>query len=161
MFIKMAATFLLLVLSMPSCEAGDLTGIAINRWSAKEAKQAVAVDNNCFYTIGNAVLGKYNKQTGVRLASWSASDELPLTHLNSGVVIDGKLYCAHSNYPAQPEASSVEIFDAETLKHVGNHSSGVYEGSLTWIDRHDNAWWAVFAHYSKNLDENPYAKPHT
>ena len=73
---------------------------------------------------------------------------------------DGLLYCANSNFPEFPEASSVEIFDTRTMTHVASHSFGIYEGSLTWVDWHDGAWWAVFAHYSKPVNANPFARPH-
>lgn len=121
----------------------------IRRFDAPEAVQAVAVDADHFYAIANAAIGKYDKRTGELKKQWKASEEFPLTHLNSGLVRDGKLYCAHSNYPQVPESSSIEIWDAGTLEHIGSHSLGVYEGSLTWVDWKDDAWWAVFAHYSK------------
>ncbi len=73
-------------------------------------------------------------------------------------MLDGKLYCAHSNFPHFPEASSVETWDTATLEHVGTHSFGIYEGSLTWIDWHDDAWWAVFAHYTEKVNDDPHAK---
>ena len=132
----------------------------LKRFDAAEAVQAVAVDGSHFYAIANTVIGKYDKETGGLVARWKASDEASLRHMNAGIVLDGKLYCAHSNYPHFPEASSVEIFDTATLEHVGNHSLGIYEGSLTWIDWHDDAWWAVFAHYSSKVNDAPFAKPH-
>lgn len=119
------------------------------RFDAAEARQAVAVDAHHFYAIDNAAIGKYDRRTGKRVARWEAGAKSPLTHLNSGIVRDGRLYCAHSNYPHQPDTSSVEIWDAASLQHVDSHSFGIYEGSLTWIDRKDDSWWAVFAHYSR------------
>lgn len=115
---------------------------------ASEAVQGVAADDTYVYAIANATIGKYDRSTGQRVAVWKTSDELPLTHLNAGLLHAGKLYCAHSNYPHVPQTSSVEIFAPETLTHLGNHSFGQYEGSLTWVDFHDGHWWAVFAHYS-------------
>jgi hypothetical protein len=47
--------------------------------------------------------------------------------------------------------SSVEIFDAETMQHVGTHSFGVKWGSLTWVDWHDGHWWMTFANYDVRL----------
>lgn len=135
--------------------------VELQRFDAPEATQAVAVDERYFYAIANSVIAKYDKVSGERIGVWQANAEMPLTHLNAGVVIDGKLICSHSNYPKFPEASSIEIFDCETLTHLENHSLGIYEGSLTWVDWHDDAWWAVFAHYSKTNDPNPLAKPHT
>jgi hypothetical protein len=132
----------------------------IARWDAPEATQAVAVDEQHFYAIASSVIGKYDKATGKQVARWAASEDYPLQHLNAGIIFDGRLYCSHSNFPTVPESSSVEIFDTKTLQHVGNHSFGYYEGSLTWVDQHDGSWWAVFAHYSHNAGNNPLAKPH-
>jgi hypothetical protein len=73
-------------------------------------------------------------------------------------VRENRLYCAHSNFPAYPEISSVEIWDTASLEHVGTHSFGIYEGSLTWIDWHENAWWAVFAHYTERVNDDPQAR---
>jgi outer membrane protein assembly factor BamB len=135
-----------------------LPPVELRRFDAPEATQAVAVDDANFYAIGNRVIAKYDKRTGRLVSGWAASDKLPLEHLNSGLVLDGKLYCAHSNFPRYPEASSVEIWDAATLEHVGNHSFGIFEGSLTWVDRHADAWWAVFAHYTEKVNDNPHAR---
>lgn len=133
----------------------------VRRLDAPEAVQAVAVDNTHFYAIANWTIGKYDKQSGERVASWRASSQTPLRHLNSGVVLGGKLYCANSNFPKYPPVSSVEIFDTDSLEHIGNHSFGIYEGSLTWVDLHDDAWWCVFAHYSERVNKDPHALPHT
>ncbi len=141
--------------------AAEPSSSPMKRHDAPEAVQAVAVDDSHFYAIANTVIGKYHKATGELVTRWKAGDETPLRHMNAGIVLDGKLYCSHSNYPHFPEASSVEIFDTATLQHVGNHSLGIYEGSLTWIDWHDDAWWAVFAHYSEKVNHDPFARPHT
>jgi hypothetical protein len=141
--------------------AAEPAGCIIHRWHAPEAVQAVAVDEVAFYAIANGAIGKYDKSTRELINRWTASDETPLCHLNSGVVIEGTLYCAHSNFPAFPNTSSVEMFDVESLAHIGSHSFGIYEGSLTWVDRYDNAWWCVFAHYSEKVNDDPRAKPHT
>ena len=50
--------------------------------------------------------------------------------------------------------SSVEIWDAATMQHVGSHSFGIMWGSNTWIDRHDGAWWVTFANYSRVFGQN-------
>jgi hypothetical protein len=121
---------------------------ASRRFEAPEARQAVAVDERSYYVIGNQVIGRYDRETHERLAVWEGPEGGPIQHLNSGVVVDGKLYCAHSNYPGIPMTSSVEIWDAETLEHVASHSFGTIGGSLTWVDRHAGLWWAGFAQYS-------------
>ena len=119
----------------------------ISTFTVKEAKQAVAVDKSHFYVINNSTVQKYTKNDGKLVHSWDGSQR-GLKHLNSGVVIKGKLYCANSNYPEIPMASSVEIFDAKTLQHIGNHSFGINNhGSLTWLDQKDGFWYIGFAHY--------------
>ena len=119
----------------------------IRKFQVSEAKQAVAVDNDFFYVINNSTISKYLKADGKPGATWDGAAD-GIKHLNSGVVIKGKLYCANSNYPEIPMASSVEIFDAVTLQHIGSHSFGIAEhGSLTWIDQKDGFWWIGFAHY--------------
>jgi len=134
--------------------------VEIRRYDAREATQAVAVDSTHFYAIANSVIARYDRASGKKVAEWQATEDMPLKHLNSGLVLDGRLYCAHSNYPNIPAASSLEIWDTETLRHVDTHSFGVYEGSLTWVDRYDGSWWAVFAHYSTKVNDNPLAKSH-
>jgi len=119
----------------------------IKTFKVSEAKQAVAVDERFFYVINNSTIQKYTKTDGKPIVSWDGSEE-GIKHLNSGVVIKGKLYCANSNYPEIPMASSVEIFDAGTLKHIGTHSFGISDhGSLTWLDQKDGFWYIGFAHY--------------
>lgn len=133
----------------------------VRRFDAPEATQGVAVDSEHFYAIANACIGKYDKQTGERVGQWQSTVETPLRHLNGGVVMGRRLHCPSSNFPDYPEASSVEVFDVQTMRHVDSHSFGIYEGSLTWIDQHNVARWACFAHYSQRVNDNPRAKPHT
>lgn len=133
----------------------------LNEFDAEEAKQAVAADSTHFYAVANSSIGKYVRSNGKRVAVWHATEDLNLRHLNSGIVFDRKLYCCNSNYPQFPEVSSIEIFSTDSLEHIDTHSFGIYEGSLTWVDRRGDSWWAVFAHYSKNVTNNPFAKPHT
>jgi hypothetical protein len=120
----------------------------VRRFATEEATQGVAVDAGHFYAISNRRIGKYDKETGRRVDGWEGPVEGPVIHLDSGVVIDGLLYCAHSNYPGVPMASSIEIFDTETMTHVGSRSLGIVEGSATWIDRADGHWWVALANYA-------------
>ncbi|TWT89666.1 hypothetical protein Mal64_00450 [Pseudobythopirellula maris] len=156
-----ATVLLLLPLASHAGEDVEQSARELQRFEAPEARQAVAVDAEHFYAIVNSRIGKYDKASGERVLLWEASEAAPLRHLNSGVVLGDKLYCCNSNFPHYPETSSIEIFDCDTLEHVGTHSFGIYEGSLTWVDRHAGAWWAVFAHYSEQVNNDPRAKPHT
>ncbi|MFB6097537.1 MAG: hypothetical protein ABEK84_00165, partial [Salinibacter sp.] len=85
------------------------------QFSAPEAFQAVAVDDEYVYAIDSHAIGKYDKTTGKRVDRWTAAEEGPIHHLNSGVVIDDTLYCAHSNFPEVPMVSSIELWDVETM----------------------------------------------
>jgi len=141
-------TTVVLLVVIGRCIAGSSAErVPIDSFSAPEARQGIAVDAKYLYAVDNAAIGKYDKFTGNLVARWESSDEEPLIHLDSGVVVDGTLYCAHSNYPGRPMTSSIEMWDAETLTHVGNHSFGIDTGSCTWVDRHAGHWWCVFAHY--------------
>jgi len=121
----------------------------LNRFPAKNATQAVAVDSLHFYTISNSRIVKRKKSDGQVVGEWSG----PLKHLNSGIVLDGKLYCSNTNFPQTPMASSLEIYDAETLEHIGNHSFGIYAGSFTWIDQREGDWYLMFVHYDETGKE--------
>ena len=124
------------------------TATLSRKFQVEEAKQAVAVDEKHFYVINNSTIRKYTKSDGKLVAYWDGAKE-GIKHLNSGIVIKGKLYCANSNYPEIPMASSVEIFDVNTMSHAGSHSFGIAQhGSLTWIDQKDGFWWIGFAHYA-------------
>jgi hypothetical protein len=110
--------------------------------------QGVAVDENYFYAIGNFKITKHKKTDGTFISAWDGEKDSIIRHLNSGVVISNSLYCANSNFPGNPMASSIEVYDTRTMKHIGSHSFGIFAGSATWIDRHNGFWWVVFANYN-------------
>ena len=116
-----------------------------------EANQGVGVDERHFYAVDNRAIAKYDKATGKLVKKWEAAGDAPITHLDSAMLRDGKLYAAHSNYPGWPMTSSVEIFDAATLEHVGTHSFGTRWGSLTWVDWREGRWWMTFANYDQKI----------
>ena len=122
----------------------------LEEFDAANARQGVAVDGGHFYAVNNFAISKHDKQSGSVVAEWSGRAEGdPLIHMDSLAEVDGRLYASHSNYPGWPMTSSVEVWDAATMQHVDTHSFGVYRGSMTWLDRHDGAWWAAFANYDK------------
>lgn len=124
----------------------------LRRFEADEAHQGVAVDAAHFYAITNAAIGKYSKDTGERVGGWVGEKGGRIKHLNAGIVINGKLYCAHSNFPALPEQSSIEIWDTATMRHLDTHHFENPPGSLTWAVPHEGGWLACFAHYKKTSD---------
>jgi hypothetical protein len=125
--------------------------IEINRYKIDDSihLQGIAVDKDFFFVITNNSVLKYRKKGGDFIGIWDGKKEgIFLKHLNSGIVIDEKLYCAHSNFPDSPMASSIEIFDTRTMKHIDSHSFGLFGGSATWIDEKDGYWWVAFANYN-------------
>lgn len=129
-----------------SC-GGPRSAEVVDRFSASEANQAVAVDSQFFYAIDDSAIGKYEKATGRRVAAWK-DESGRVRHLNSGIVLDGELYCAHSNYPETPMASSLEVFDTNRMAHLRRVALPPGIGSATWVDRADGAWWVTFANYA-------------
>ena len=155
--------------AVPRYEAPEpvvLQAQALQQLPAAEALQGVAVDRDHVYAVVNFAIGKYERTTGKRVAGWVGQRRGLISHLNSCLVLDSRLWCANSNHPEVPMASSVEVFDAATMEHVDSHSLGLMdEGSLTWFDRLGEAWIAGFAHYNDETGEpfkgNAYAGVHT
>ncbi len=150
------AAFLALGLA---AEAGAVPALEqIEEFTVPEANQGVGVDTRHFYAVDNYVIGKYDKKTGTLVKKWQGDKKGPILHLDSAMLMDGKLYAAHSNYPQWPMTSSIEIFDAETMAHIGTHGFGIRWGSLTWADWHDGHWWMTFANYDRLLGpgKTPY-----
>lgn len=132
--------------------SGEWQHEELKRFKAEEAHQGVAVDDTHFYAITNTAIGKYRKDTGERVGAWKPAQPGQIKHLNAGVVLDGKLYCAHSNYPEMPMQSSVEIFDPLAMQHLKRIDLSDVGGSLTWVDQRDGWWYACFAQYAKTGD---------
>jgi hypothetical protein len=130
----------------PRPAVAQLQAREVARHVAPEARQGVAVDERHFYAVVNSRIGKYEKDSGKKVAEW-IGDRRRITHLNSCAVIERELVCANSNFPQVPMASSVEIFDPKTMHHIRSIPLGMRLGSLTWLDRKDGQWWAGFANY--------------
>lgn len=135
--------FILLLLATYSVTAQ--TSVELQRYKAPQAKQGVVADKEHFIVFSNDSMVKYDKATG-KVVQAFYSDKLK--HLNSGIIHDGKIYCAHSNYPSIPMWSSIEIWDEKTLTHIDNHSFGIENGSCTWMDIYKGFYYVMFAHYA-------------
>lgn len=138
-----------LAVSSVSAQPPEFDGKIVQRFDADNAYQAVAVGQDAFYAISNVRLTRHDKNTGRALQQWDDGSQLnsPLSHLDSGVVLDEKLYSAHSNYPGWPMTSSVEVWDMGNMQHIKSHNFGVMLGSFTWLDRYNGSWWGAFANY--------------
>ena len=125
---------------------------SLEAYKAPLARQAVAVDANFLYAINNTGIEKLDKFTGESIKIWKDTTG-SLKHLNSGIILEGKLYCAHSNFPDSPMSSSIEVFDPDELQPIESYSLGIDIGSATWIDWHNGHWYVAFAHYSESGKE--------
>lgn len=140
--------------------AGDVSGNVVVRHIPSTANQGVAVDATHYYAISNTTIVKGDKITGVPVATWKADRAKPafrhFTHLNSGTVVDGRLYCAHSRFAIDPNDNTVEIWDVAGagIEHLRSIPMPRTHGSLTWIDRHADAWWMCYAVYGAGVNEN-------
>jgi hypothetical protein len=56
--------------------------------------------------------------------------------------------------------SSLEIFDAETMEHMGTRSFGIQWGVLNWVDWHEGHWWMTFANYDLPIGPNKSSYGH-
>ncbi|MCC7007445.1 MAG: cycloisomerase [Acidobacteria bacterium] len=150
----------LLAVGQPPARAQAASFTLVAEFAAPEAGQGVAVDRDSFYAVDSRAIARYDKRTGTRRARWQEEADGPITHLDGAVVLDGRLYAAHSNYPQWPMTSSLEIWDAASLAHIGSRSFGINWGSLTWADFHDGAWWMTFANYDQPVgpDGAPYGR---
>ena len=130
----------------------------VAEFAIAEANQGVGIDKDHFYAVNNREIAKVDRKTGKLVKKWEGPKDGPVIHLDSALVMDGKIYAAHSNWPFWPMTSSLEIFDAATMEHVGTHSFGIRYGSLTWVDWHDGHWWMGFANYDRLIGPNktPY-----
>ena len=148
----------LLVFGAVATAGAEPALVQVGEFVIPEANQGVGVDAKHFYAVDNRSIGKYDKATGKLVKKWQGPKNGPVKHLDSAMVMDGKIYAAHSNWPEWPMTSSLEIYDAETMEHVGTHSFGIQWGSLTWVDWHDNHWWMTFANYDRLIGPNktPY-----
>ncbi len=130
-----------------AAEPPVFTATLARSYDTFDANQGVAVDDKYFYVVDNRSITKHDKATGQPVLQFAGNSDGPIIHMDSGAVVNGKLYAAHSNYSEYPMESSIEVFDTRTMRHITTYSFGIYRGSLTWLDRHDGAWWAGFANY--------------
>jgi len=132
--------------------AGERSAEPLATWkatgeiSAPEANQAAVADERFVYAIDNALVAKYDRETGQRVAVSTGEAK----HLNSGFLHEGRLYCAHSNYPRKPERSEIKVLDPSIMELAVFKDFGSYGGSLTWAVFENGHWWCNFALYGKD-----------
>ena len=119
----------------------------VKRFNAYYARQGVAVDKHHFYAIENNHITKFTLD-GDSVTTWHEPNKDKVRHINSGFVKGNKLYCAHSNYPKVPMASSIEVFDTRTMQPIESVSLGIDVGSCVWVTPGKKCWYVFFAHYA-------------
>jgi hypothetical protein len=120
--------------------------VATRSISAPEAHQAATADERFVYAVSSTGVTQYDRKTGAETARSTGEAK----HLNSAYVWNGKVYCAHSNYPRKPDESDIRVLDPATMKLTIFHTFEQPPGSLTWAIRRDGNWWCHFAHYGKD-----------
>lgn len=132
---------LLLFIATASAEPKQV--VPAGTLSAPEATQAAAADDRFVYAIASAKIAQYDRASGERKAISTGDAK----HLNSGFVWEGRVYCAHSNFPTKPEHSEIKVLDPATMQLSTFKDFGASEGSLTWAVREGESWWCTFAYY--------------
>lgn len=125
---------------------GEERYVDIATMASSNATQAAAADADFVYAVSSTGIAKHARATGERLAVSTGN----AFHLNSAVLMDGKLYAAHSNFPLKPEQGDIRIMDTQTMKLEIFHRFEKPPGSLTWAVKREGCWWCHFAHYGKD-----------
>lgn len=150
--IPLALTALVLFWRFVACAEEQFVPTA--SLAAPEAHQAAAADESFVYAISSTVVAKYDRAAGTRVAVSTGKAK----HLNSGFVWEGRLYCAHSNYPQKPEKSEIMVLDPTAMELTPFKEFGDYRGSLTWAVQEGGFWWCTFAHYGKDNEKTTLVK---
>lgn len=122
----------------------------IDRLHCVEATQGAVADERFIYAVSNRSVAKYDRQTHRRIAG-STGDAI---HLNSGILHEGSIVLAHSNYPAKPNRSDIKLLDIESMELRVLHDFGETAGSLTWAVPHGDGWWCHFAYYGAENEKS-------
>ncbi|MFO0822484.1 MAG: endonuclease [Gemmataceae bacterium] len=109
---------------------------------SEHATQAAAADEKRVFAVSSTTVAMYDRDSGKLLAKADGA-----THLNSAFLFQGKVYCAHSNYPKKPELSEIRVFDPEAKTLTIFHEFKEPPGSIVWNIHDGKHWWCCFAHY--------------
>ncbi len=112
---------------------------------AAEAHQGVAVDQGFVYAVSSREVAKYGKRSGKLVKKWPSDGTLK--HLNSGDVLGGKPYAAHSTWPTNPPVNSIQAWDTESMTLLDPVMLKHNKGAFNWLDRLHGHWYGGFASY--------------
>ncbi|NDC54614.1 MAG: endonuclease [Planctomycetia bacterium] len=120
---------------------------AVAALASPHATQAAAAGEHVIYAISSTAVARYDRRSG-RLID--VADGAGARHLNSGFLLGGRLFLAHSNYPHTPPESDIRALDP-----AGDHLEVFHRfvdppGSLVWCIVNDGVWWCCFARYGRD-----------
>lgn len=131
-----------LVLLPLSAMAGERYAL-VETIPSPQATQAAAADERFVYAVSSKAIAKIDRATGKEIALSTGE----ASHLNSAFISDGKVYCAHSNFPKTPEQGDIRVLDPDTMKLEIFHRFENPPGSVTWVLKRGDVWWCHFARY--------------
>ena len=121
--------------------------VETGRLASEHATQAAAADGDAVFAVSDTHVAEYDRRTGRLVAAATAPDA---KHMNSAFVWNGKVYCAHSNYPNKPDQSDIRVYDPAAKTLAMFHKFIDPPGSLVWNVHDGKHWWCCFAHYGKD-----------
>ncbi|WP_052573003.1 hypothetical protein [Haloferula sp. BvORR071] len=138
-----------LMAAVSSCLASEAY-VETSVLTSPHAAQAAAADEHFIYAVSSTTIAKLDRETGKELALSTGK----AAHLNSAVLIDGKIYFAHSNFPFKPEQGEIRVLDLESMKLEVFHQFAEPPGSVTWALKRDGSWWCHFAGYGTEKEKS-------
>ena len=129
--------------AVAGCRGQETAYVEKSALSSAHATQAAAADERFVYVVSNKRIAKLDRATGSELAL----SEGKASHLNNAIILGGKIYSAHSNFPLKPDQSDIRVLDPETMKLEVFHRFENPPGSLTWVLKRGSDWWCHFAGY--------------
>jgi hypothetical protein len=145
----MRGIFLLALAQIIPCLGGEAY-VEKSAMPSAHATQAAAADERFVYAVSSTAIAKLDRETGRELALSTGM----ASHLNSAVLIDGKVYAAHSNFPLKPEQGEIRVLDPETMKLELFHRFEQPPGSITWVLKREGSWWCHFAGYGMEKEKS-------
>ena len=118
--------------------------------ASPHATQAAAADDRFVFAVSSTDIAKLDRADGKELAVSTGK----ASHLNSAVLIEGKIYAAHSNFPLKPEQGEIRVLDPETMKLDLFHRFDEPPGSITWVLKREGSWWCHFAGYGTEKEKS-------
>jgi hypothetical protein len=138
------------VIAAAGCHGQEVAYVEKASLRSAHATQAAAADDRFVYAVSSTRIAKLDRATGAELAL----SEGKASHLNSAIILQGKIYSAHSNFPFKPGQSDIRVLDPETMNLEVFHRFENPPGSLTWVLKREDGWWCHFAGYGTEKEKS-------